>query len=672
MSTDSTTERRPLWLLALLPPAQYLLCLFVGQRTGARALAGLAADPVAALLGLGLFAAVFALVLGLTGRAWAAWLPGLLPLTLDLVNHYKLLINGAPLTLGDLALAGQAGEIVGFALPQLRASFWVIAAPLLYFVILALLIGFRQSFALHPWRKLYGNSRSFGLSGRGGSPEPPVGRAAEGGGPYTRNRQTAFGSTAARLVLIGVSLATLLALALVPFSAETLASAAEPDGRETLLRFYASWRSDRMIGGAADPALLERIGSEADETPEGVAGTDAEPPEPEAPAAEETPAPEPVRPTVIFWMSESFFDLTALPGVSFAEDPLPTFHTLQKTSPHGRFLSNTYAGGTGYVEMEVLTGLCSAFLKEADNLTDLPDARYAALPCVTDVLRNCGYAADFLHAYNDKLYNRRWIYHALGFENTWFEEDFPEGAERKGGYLSDLALTEELLRRHGERAGAAPEFYFVISMENHQPYSPGLYGDANDVSMEAEGLNGEEAETLRTYACAARDADAALARLIEYFNETGEPLLLVFWGDHKPNLRVGDGTVYESLGLADSSVTTDWSTETLAEMLSTDWLIWSNYAELPAVEEPESCTLLGLRALRCLGFELTDWWQWLDRRVAPDYLLYRARLFAARDGTLYDAIPEERAAMMEDYAAVVRDLVYGEGTVFRHARETSD
>ena len=661
MSTEPTTERRPLWLLALLPPAQYLLCLFVGQRAGLRALAGLAADPVAALLGLGLFAAVFALVLGLTGRAWAAWLPGLLLLTLDLVDHYKLLINGAPLTLGDLALAGQAGEIVGFALPQLRASFWVIAAPLLYLVILALLIRFRRSLAL-PGRQPRSEPRR---DAPAWSPVPP-GRKAPRRFP-------------ARLVLTVAAVVAMLALVFAPFSSDLLRSAAEPDGRETLLRLYASWRSDRMIDGAADPALLERIGSEAatasagtDETPEGVAGTDAEPPEPEAPAAEETPAPEPVRPTVIFWMSESFFDLTALPGVSFAEDPLPTFHTLQKTSPHGRFLSNTYAGGTGYVEMEVLTGLCSAFLKEADNLTDLPDARYAALPCVTDVLRNCGYAADLLHAYNDKLYNRRWIYHALGFENTWFEEDFPEGAERKGGYLSDLALTEELLRRHGERAGAAPEFYFVISMENHQPYSPGLYGDANDVSMEAEGLNGEEAETLRTYACAARDADAALARLIEYFNETGEPLLLVFWGDHKPNLRVGDGTVYESLGLADSSVTTDWSTETLAEMLSTDWLIWSNYAELPAVEEPESCTLLGLRALRCLGFELTDWWQWLDRRVAPDYLLYRARLFAARDGTLYDAIPEERAAMMEDYAAVVRDLVYGEGTVFRRWREKAE
>ena len=34
----------------------------------------------------------------------------------------------------------------------------------------------------------------------------------------------------------------------------------------------------------------------------------------------------------------------------------PVFHAVEETSTSGKLVSNTYCGGTGYVEMEVLTG----------------------------------------------------------------------------------------------------------------------------------------------------------------------------------------------------------------------------------------------------------------------------------------------------------------------------
>lgn len=63
-----------------------------------------------------------------------------------------------------------------------------------------------------------------------------------------------------------------------------------------------------------------------------------------------------VKPNVVLVVSESFFDPTRLPGVSFSADPVPNFHTLAEAFPSGVFLSNTYAGGTGNVEMELFTG----------------------------------------------------------------------------------------------------------------------------------------------------------------------------------------------------------------------------------------------------------------------------------------------------------------------------
>ena len=52
--------------------------------------------------------------------------------------------------------------------------------------------------------------------------------------------------------------------------------------------------------------------------------------------------------------------MTRLPGIDFAEDPLPHFRALQAQAG-GRCLSAAYAGGTGNVEMELLTGIPSAF-----------------------------------------------------------------------------------------------------------------------------------------------------------------------------------------------------------------------------------------------------------------------------------------------------------------------
>lgn len=58
-----------------------------------------------------------------------------------------------------------------------------------------------------------------------------------------------------------------------------------------------------------------------------------------------TPAPA-AAPDIIFVTSESFFDVTRLPGLTFSQDPLPNFHRLSETCTNGPFLSNTYGGGT--------------------------------------------------------------------------------------------------------------------------------------------------------------------------------------------------------------------------------------------------------------------------------------------------------------------------------------
>ena len=119
-------------------------------------------------------------------------------------------------------------------------------------------------------------------------------------------------------------------------------------------------------------------------------------------------------PDIIFITSESFFDVTRLPGITFEEDPLPNFHRLAETSTNGWCLSNNYGNGTGNVEMEMFTGLSSSLLREGDTLTTLDEGVYAQLPTTVRQLKQAGYATEFVHAHTNELYTaspptRHWV-----------------------------------------------------------------------------------------------------------------------------------------------------------------------------------------------------------------------------------------------------------------------
>ena len=73
-------------------------------------------------------------------------------------------------------------------------------------------------------------------------------------------------------------------------------------------------------------------------------------------------------PNVIFVLSESFFDVTELPGVEFESDPVADFHAVQEQGVSGKFYTHTLGYGTSNIEMEVFTGINSRFFDSDQNI----------------------------------------------------------------------------------------------------------------------------------------------------------------------------------------------------------------------------------------------------------------------------------------------------------------
>lgn len=597
--------------LAIIPLFLIALTNFITFQSFSHTAAWFSAHPGPAFfeyLAL-LFVCIF--LYAVTRKLWlSALLPGIVLLLVTLISYYKTVLNGTPLLPADFALAPQFFSVASFALPQLSISLYTVAA------LIAFALGCAALFIadLHI-QKI-----------RGLRPVLAI----------------------ASVFYVILFLCTpLLRNWAVSMTDETLTPEETVTQYGAGLGLYFASIQKEYSTSAPTKTELNRLQAQVNTleptTSEQATGT----------------------PTVIFLMSESFFDATKLPGVEFSEDPIPVFHSLAAEQTSGSFISSTYCGGTGYVEMEVLTGICSKLLNESETLTSLsPTDVYTRLPTITDIFKEYGYKTNFLHSYTPNLYNREAIYTQFGFDSVLFDDSFGQDAEIRGGYISDMELSKKIISLYEESDGA-PLFLYAVSMENHQPYYAGKFDGTPEVTVQSDLLSSDELALLQSYAEGLHDADRALGTLVDYFSQRPDPVMIVFFGDHLPNLSVNESSnVYTSLGYSSSSVTTTWQADELAKMLSTDYVIWTNYENSVSPDKPESCTLLGLSVLNRLGFQLNDYYGWLNQYVAPEMLIYRPRLYVDAQGTPYADIPEQHTVAMDDYRTAVYDIIYGDQLVF--------
>ncbi len=566
-----TDPRGRALLMVLLPLAGVYLCQLVTLQDGAAAWAWMGSHIQAAGYTYLVLLLAQLLLATLTDSLLCAQLLTTLPcLLLAIASHLKQAVNGIPLLVSDLAMAGQAGQVAGFLRPgmNLGAGTWGAIAGM----VLLCLAAFAWS---HPARPM----------------------------PWAR-----------RLSALAV-LAVLLAWALLsPASAALLAGeegesqAMRNDRLGLLAGLYSAARESTMAEPDAYSEdgmnrILLRLRADAEET--------GEPEE---------------KPHVILLVSESFFDPTRLPGVAFDADPIPNFHALAEEFPTGAFLSNTYAGGTGNVEMELFTGIPSAFLGAGESLTSLQDPT---------------------------------AYPRMGFDQLVYQDDFTVDKTYAGGYVSDDTLADQLIAQF-EAKGDGPLFLYGLSMENHQPYYAGKFDTPAPVAAAAEGLTEEEQGVLDALLHGLWDADAALGKLVDYFSQVEEPTILVFVGDHLPGLSLdAGGTLYTSLGYSSTSDTSQWAPEELKRMHATNILVWNNYGAELALPAETSCTLLGTQLLGWAGVPKPLYFQWVDRAM-DQMLLYRERLFVTADGTPWHEPTEDCASLVADWKNIVYDMLYGE------------
>lgn len=595
-------------LIGLIPLLSVVLVQLVAAQTWAEAANWVDHHTAAVFFTYLLLLGVEGLLLLLTRRLFpAAAVVVLIPMLYAVANHLKEAVNGAPILASDLTMAGHAGEIASFLRPGMELGSGTMTALWLGATVLAAAFLFSKGRAIHlSWPRRLGCAAlvlSLLLNVAWSPAASALLSGEEGESQGTRNE---------RLGLLA--------------------------GMYAALQHSAMEKPDTYSDNNLNRILLELEAQQEAQT---------------APTGE--------RPHVVLLVSESFFDLTRLPGVTFEEDPIPNFHALLAENGGGRFLSGAYAGGTGNVEMELFTGIPSAFPSATESLTSLSGSGvYKRIPSLVKAFGGQGYETVMVHSYNDSLYNRSANLPDLGFDELIYDRDFTVDKTYAGGYLSDDTWADQIIARFEER-GEDPLFLYGLSMENHQPYFAGKFDSPSGVDYTCDALTGDDLGAFDALVHGIHDADAALGKLVDYFSRCEEPVLLVFLGDHLPGLYLsGTDTVYSALGVVDSPSTEDWDAKTLLEMHKTDYLVWNNYGAEPDCPDLVSVTGMGSQLLTWAGLWKPLWFTWVDTAMA-DLKLYRERLFVDGAGNAYDAPPEESAETVSIYRTLVYDLLYGEG-----------
>ena len=269
------------------------------------------------------------------------------------------------------------------------------------------------------------------------------------------------------------------------------------------------------------------------------------------------------RPNVIFVQLESFFDVKYMEGVSFTEDPVPTFTRLKELYPSGLFTVPVIGAGTVNTEFEVLTGMRVADFGAGEYPFRSIISETTCETLAYDLLAS-GYRTHAIHNHEGSFYLRNDVYKNLGFESFTSIEYFENPTFNQNAWAHDALLTDEILYLLASTEES--DLVYTVSVQGHGKY-PDEYTPAEDDILITEGLENPAVHSRFTYYInQLNEMDQFISDLYEAVMALSEDTVLVFYGDHLPSIARDEGVVIS---------TSDFQTE---------YLIIANYetpVELP-------------------------------------------------------------------------------------------
>lgn len=304
---------------------------------------------------------------------------------------------------------------------------------------------------------------------------------------------------------------------------------------------------------------------------------------------------------IIVVMNESFSDLTIFDKLEVSQDPTPFLHSLSENTIKGWMYSPVTGGGTASVEFEYLTGFATIFQPPHTVAYQL----YAkeGMPSLASLFGVAGYESTAFHPYKSSGWNRPIVYDNMRFDHQLFQEDVGN-AYLIRNYISDQSDYETIFQITDAEEGD-PNFIFNVTMQNHSSYAQGWNNLEKTVTVSDELRQADYSS--EQYLSLALESDRALEQLIAHYEQSSEPTMIVFFGDHQPPLK---NAFYEVLY---GKPLSERTTQEVMQQYQVPFFIWANYD----IEEQDGVIIspnyLGVLTAQMAGMPLTGFMNFLSQ-----------------------------------------------------------
>ncbi len=333
---------------------------------------------------------------------------------------------------------------------------------------------------------------------------------------------------------------------------------------------------------------------------------------------------------IVSVMLEAYTDLSRIDSLEFYSDEVyEKYHMLESIGVSGTLITDIFAGDTRISERQFLTGLPYARLDDFVSKSN----------SYVWYLRENGYTVEGAHPSYGWFYNRENINENLGFENYFFSENYFKP-------ITNVDITYDttffpLLRDiYLERDKSRPYFSYSLTYQGHGPYETDVSNYPYPYVKAPEGVSLENERIMNNYLQSIKVTTEQVYKFVTELYWTEEPLVLVFYGDHKPYFGA-NGEVYSAYG-----INMDTSTEDGFEnYYGTRYLIIANDAakrisgnSFTGEGETISASFLMNKVFELCGYKGNAYMQFTSDIMKKQPVIHRSNDFAEGDARLYDCV----------------------------------
>lgn len=303
-------------------------------------------------------------------------------------------------------------------------------------------------------------------------------------------------------------------------------------------------------------------------------------------------------PHIILIMNESFSDLRLLGDLEISQENMGFFYSLEENTIRGIARTSVLGGGTANSEFEVFTGASLGLLPS--SYYGYQQGMYKERNSLISLMKEAGYSTYSIHPEPSKNWNRDSVYKKLGFDYSYWKEDFDEECTHIHNGISDLDtyyMVEEVFENlePGEKM-----FLFDLTMQNH-----GGYGNSSiERTVTSVNVACPEADV---YLSAIKKSDEAFEHLINYFSNVDEKVMICMYGDHQPSFS--DESFKENLYEQTEGLD---EIDKILNPYKVPFIIWANYDMEEKQDYDISLNYLGAFLAKTAGVPLNPFFDFLN------------------------------------------------------------